>query len=124
MKGSSAREGSMGLDDEKADDETDRILLAFDEGGQAMERVLDQIERNKLGARFRAGGWKAMEGFIRMYDVLCYCPNNPGSAKSFAARFLPTLPGREREIVAHLMMLPGDERELMIEKYFGEGDEK
>jgi hypothetical protein len=110
----------MGLDGEGANDEIDPIFLAFDKGGQAMERVLDQIERSKVGARFRAGGWK-MGDFIRLYDVLCYCPNNPGGAKSFAARLLPTLPGREREIVAHLMMLPGDMRELMIEKYFGEG---
>jgi hypothetical protein len=55
-----------------------------------------------------------------LYDWLCcYCPNNPDSAKIFAARFLPTLPGREREILAHLMMLPRYEREMMIEKYFG-----
>jgi hypothetical protein len=87
-----------------------------------MERVLNQIERSKLGARFRAGGFKAMEGFIRMYDVLCYSPN-PDSAKSFAARFLPTLPGREREIVGNLMILPGDEREMLIEKWFGDSPE-
>ena len=101
----------MGLGDEQADDETDPILLAFDEGGPAMEKVLTLIERGKVGARFRAGGWKAMGEFISLYDWLCcYCPNNPDAAKIFAARFLLTLPGRERE--------------MMIEKFFGEGGEK
>jgi hypothetical protein len=121
---SSAGEGSMGLGNEEAGEEFDAILLAFEEGGEAMERVLDQIERNKIGARFRAGGWKAKELFIRAYDWLCCYCKNPDGAKIFARRFVFTLPGREREIVAHLMALPDGERYMMIDKYFGRGGEK